>query len=62
MNILEGYRYHAILLSGYYTNQTYGALLKCWVRYYIAINKWEFDKQIIYAKRIRKLHRELGLE
>ena len=58
----EGYRYHEVLPSGYYTNQTRGALHKCCVGYCIAINKWEFDKQIMYAKRIRKLQRELGLE
>ena len=28
LNFLEGYRYHAVLLSGYYTNQTYGSFTK----------------------------------
>jgi hypothetical protein len=58
----EGNRYHEVLPSGYYTNQAWGALQKCWVGYNIAINKWEYDKQRMYAKRIRKLQRELGLE
>jgi hypothetical protein len=48
--------------TGYYTNQTRGALHMCWVGDCIAINKGEFDKQIMYAKRIRKLQMELGLE
>ena len=50
--------YHQVII----TNQTWGALNKCWVGYCIARAKWEFDKEIIYAKRIRKLQRELGLE
>ena len=56
----EGSRYHERVPSGYYTNQTWGALNKCWVGYMIALNKWEFDKEIMYAKRIQKLQRELG--
>jgi hypothetical protein len=39
-----------------------GALQKVWVGYNIAISKWEFDTQIKYAKIIRKLQRDLGLE
>jgi hypothetical protein len=58
----EGSRYHQVASSGYYTNQTWGALNKCWVGYMIAINKWEFDKEIMYAKRIQKLQSELGLQ
>jgi hypothetical protein len=58
----EGYRYHEVLPSGYCTNQAWGALQKCWVGYNIAIAKWEYDKQRMYAKRIRKLQRELGLQ
>ena len=53
------YRY---LKSGYYENQGWGALHKAWLDYSIACNKWdEFDKKI-YAKLIRNLQRELGLE
>ena len=51
-----------MLPSGYYENQAWGALHKAWVGYCIAISKWEFDKQIMYAKRIRRLQRDLGLE
>ena len=49
-----------MLKSGYYENQTYGALQKCWVGFVIAKEKGEYDKLEIYAKRIRKLERELG--
>jgi len=54
------YRY---LKSGHYENQVWGALHKAWLGYTIACNKWEeVDKKIEYAKRIRNLQRELGLE
>ena len=59
----DGYRYHKLLPSGrYYSNQAWGALNKAWVGYFIAINKFEFENEIKYAKIIRKLQRELGLE
>ena len=59
----EGYRYHELLPSGrYYSNQAWGALHKAWVGYIIAKNKSQFVRQIKYAKIIRKLQRELGLE
>ena len=51
-----------MLPSGYYENQVWGALHKAWVGYNIAISKWEFDNQIKYAKIIRKLQGDLGLE
>ena len=51
-----------MLPSGYYENQVWGALHKAWVGYNKAISKWEFDNQIKYAKIIRKLQRNLGLE
>ena len=51
-----------MLPSGYYENQVWEALHKAWVGYNIAISKWEFDNQIKYAKIIRKLQRDLGLE
>jgi hypothetical protein len=58
----DGYRYHELLPSGRYTNLAGGALHKAWIGYIIAINKFEFVKEIKYAKIIRKLQRELGLE
>jgi hypothetical protein len=51
-----------MLPSGYYENQVWGALHKAWVGYNKAISKWEFDNQIKYAKIVRKLQRNLGLE
>jgi hypothetical protein len=59
----DGYKYHELLPSGhYYSNQGWGALHKAWVGYIIAKNKSQFGRQIKYAKIIRKLQRELGLE
>jgi len=59
----DGYRYHKLLPSGlYYSNQGWGALHKAWVGYEIAKKESQFVRQIKYAKIIRKLQRELGLE
>ena len=57
-----GHRYFRMLPSGYYENQAWGALHKAWIGYIIAKNKSQFVRQIKYAKTIRKLQRELGLE
>jgi hypothetical protein len=57
-----GQRYSRMLPSGYYENQVWGALHKAWIGYIIAKNKSQFVRQIKYAKRIRKLQRDLGLE
>ena len=57
-----GHRQSKMLPSGYYENQAWGALHKAWVGYNIDISKWEFDNPIKYAKIIRKLRKELGLE
>ena len=57
-----GRRHSKMLPSGYYENQAWGALHNAWVGYNIAINEWEFDNQIKYAKIILKLQRDLGLE
>jgi hypothetical protein len=58
----EGGRYHNLLVSGYYDSQTWGALQKCWIGYIIALNKYEYDNEIKYARRIQNLQKELGLE
>ena len=58
----EGNKYHEILPSGFYKNQTWGALHKCWVGYSIALDKGEFDNEIKYANRIQNLQKELGLK
>jgi hypothetical protein len=48
--------------SGYFVSQTYEALHKCWVGFVIAKKKYEWGMIEIYAKRIKKLERELGIE
>ena len=58
----EGRRYHNVLGSGYYDSQAWGALHKCWLGYFIALDKGEWDNEIKYASRIQKLQKELGLE
>jgi hypothetical protein len=49
-------------LQDIYENQAWGALHKAWIGYIIAKNKSQFVRQIKYAKIIRKLQRELGLD
>ena len=50
-----------LLDSGYYENETWGALHKAWKGYIIAKNKNEYDKLEHYASIIQKLQHELGL-
>ena len=57
----KGQRYYEILRSGYYENQTWGALNKCWLGFVIAKEKYEWDKLDMYARRIQRLEKELGL-
>lgn len=61
-SIRKGIRYYEILSSLYYTNQTYGALNKCWLGFVIAKEKGEWDKLEMYARRIQKLEKQLGRE
>ena len=56
------HKHGAILDSGWYGTQTWGALHKAWLGYVIAKNEGEYDKQIQYASIIQKLQRELNLE
>lgn len=51
-----------LLPSGYLVSRTYGALHKCWVGFVIAKKKYEWGMIEIYAKLIKKLERELGIE
>ncbi|HEU4482221.1 MAG TPA: hypothetical protein VFR65_04135 [Nitrososphaeraceae archaeon] len=51
-----------LLPSGYFVSQTYGALHKCWVGFVITKKKYEWGMIEIYAKLIKKLERELGIE
>ncbi|MGB9169009.1 MAG: hypothetical protein WCB31_08795 [Nitrososphaeraceae archaeon] len=53
----QGLRYHEQLPSGFFENQTWGALHKAWIRYYIARDKLEPDKEIYYAKLIQSYKR-----
>ena len=48
--------------SGFYENEAWGALHKCWKGYTIAKNKDEYDKMELYAHRIQELQYDLGLE
>lgn len=60
MHEKRGQKYYDILPSLYYTNQTYGALNKCWLGFTIAKVKNEDDKLEMYARRIQKLEKQLG--
>ena len=51
-----------MLKSGFFENETWGALHKCWKGYIIALNRFEPEQMREYASRIQKLQRELGLE
>lgn len=51
-----------ILKSGFFENQTWGALHKCWKGYIIALNRFEPEEMRKYASRIQRLQHELGLE
>jgi hypothetical protein len=60
---MKGLRYNEYMLpSGYYKSQTWRALHKCWLGFVIAKEKWEWDKIDLYARRIMRLERELGIE
>ena len=59
----RGLKYGDYMLpSGYYVSQTWGALHKCWIGFIIAKEKLEWEKIDLYAKRIHKLEKELGIE
>ncbi|HJT49574.1 MAG TPA: hypothetical protein VJ729_15425 [Nitrososphaeraceae archaeon] len=47
--------------SGFFENETWGALHKAWKGYVIAINKNERDKTERYARIIQELQHDLGL-
>ena len=53
---------NALLSSGFYERQTWGALHKCWLGFVIAKEKMEWDKIDLYARRIQNLEKELGIE
>jgi hypothetical protein len=51
-----------MLSSGFFASQTWGALYKCWIGFVIAKEKLEWEKIDLYAGRIQKLEKELGIE
>jgi hypothetical protein len=51
-----------MLPSGYFESQVWGALQKCWIGFVIAKEKGEMDKIEIYARRINKWQRDLGIQ
>ena len=50
-----------MLDSGFFENETWGALHKAWKGYVIAKNKKEYDKMLHYADIIQELQDDLGL-
>ena len=55
-------RYGIMLDCGFTDKQTWGALQKCWVGYNISRSKLDLKNQVMYAERIQKLQKELGIE
>lgn len=55
-------KYGRMLECGFTYMQTWGALQKCWVGYNISRSKCDLKNQIMYAERIQKLQKELGIE
>jgi hypothetical protein len=55
-------RDNVLLKSGYYNNQAWGALIKCWKGYVIAKNEGDEEKMIYYAEGIQKFQCELGID
>jgi len=61
-NIRHVSEYGRLLESGYTDMETWGALRKCWRGYNISRSRIDLEKQVMYAERIQKLQKELGLE
>jgi len=55
-------KYGRTLESGFTDMQTLGALQKCWVGYNISRSNFDLKNQVMYAERIQKLQKELGIE
>jgi hypothetical protein len=55
-------RDNVLLKSGYYNNQAWGALIKCWKGFKIAKNDGDEENMIHYAEGIQKYQCELGLD
>jgi hypothetical protein len=50
-----------LLDSGFYEDQTWGALAKAWLAYTISCKNEDWDRRCYYAAVIQKLEKELGL-
>jgi hypothetical protein len=55
-------RDNVLLKSGYYNNQAWGALIKCWKGFEIAKSQEDEEKMIYYGEGIQKFQCELGLD
>jgi hypothetical protein len=51
-----------LLDSGFYEDQTYGALMKAWLAYTISCKNNDWGRREYYAVVIQKLEGELGLK
>lgn len=51
-----------MLDSGFFEDQTYGALQKAWLAYIISCKKDDWERRKYYATVIQKLEGELGLK
>ena len=51
-----------LLESDYYDNQGWGCLRKCWLGYKIAKSEGDEEKMVHYAKGIRRLQKDLGID
>ncbi|MDR4512400.1 MAG: hypothetical protein MRJ93_11935 [Nitrososphaeraceae archaeon] len=61
-NIKHVSKYGRLLESGYTDMETWGALQKCWIGFNISRSRIDLKNQIMYAERIQKLQKELGIE
>ena len=52
---------YTVLDDGFTVGQAYRSLKKCWIGYRIAKVDGNKEEMTIYAERIRKLQRQLGL-
>jgi hypothetical protein len=55
-------RDNVLLKSGYYNNQAWGALIKCWKGFKIAKNDGDEENMIHYAEGIQKYQCELRID
>ena len=51
-----------LLDSGFYEDQTWGALCKCWLAYIISFKHEDWERRKYYAAVIQKLEGEMGIK